>query len=80
MKIVETVVNTKTVRYWAESPKPANDTWILVDYETHMAIIKTHQNGVSTQNAYGGYNAYAIGQPKYIMNKWKKLKRSFQPV
>jgi hypothetical protein len=80
MKIVETVVNTKPVTYWRESPRPANDTWVLENRGFYMAIIKTHQNGESTQNKFGGYNAYAIGQPKYIMSKWKKLKRSFQSV
>lgn len=39
------------------------------------AIIPVMRDGKSLANAWGGYNARNVGQPKYIQRLWNSLSR-----
>jgi hypothetical protein len=53
------------------------DRYELHDHGSWHSIRKTHQGGKSLQNSSGGYNSVNLGHPKYVAQKWHKLKKHY---
>ena len=62
--------------YVPKNPHFAGDRFELRDMGTHHAILKTHQDGKSIVNQWGGLSSSNNGEPKYIAKRWKALKNT----